>query len=151
MRASRKASSPEPPPRPELPTSDAVFDDPARWSDGLLSPDWIQVGSPAAADVWETADELVLELELPGCDASSVDVAVNGDQLTISAQPPDQSPENAQWLHVERAHGLLRRSFRLPAEFDPGRCDAKFELGVLTVRVPRRPGTRSSYIDAEVS
>jgi HSP20 family protein len=136
---------------PDSPALDALFDEPERWADGVLSPDWLQVGSPAAADVWETQDELVLELELPGCDSSSVDVSVDGDQLTVSAQPPDRSPEDAQWLHVERAHGLLRRSFRLPPDFDAGHCDAKFELGVLTVRVPRRPGAQAPFVDAEVS
>ena len=91
-----------------------------------------------AADIYETKDELVIELEVPGYELKELDVEVGDHTLTISGQREADSEKSEKTLHVhERLEARFKRSFHLPAEADGEHLKASYGNGILTLHVPR--------------
>lgn len=106
-------------------------------------------GAPAA-DIVETADELLLTLDLPGFDPKAMEVKIEGDLLTVSAQRSEATHEKWRWLRKERAQLQVARSFVLPPGVDTSRCEAHYEHGVLTLTLPRREEAKPKSISVKV-
>ena len=63
---------------------------------------------------------------------------VEDDMLTIRAERMQERETNRRNYHlVERSVGVFQRSLRLPAPVDPGKVQASFDNGVLTVTIPK--------------
>lgn len=107
----------------------------------LLETSFGQLTQPATgwlplADVSETDDAYLVEVDLPGVKRNDIDIEVTGNELTITGE----------LKHTERK-GLFRKRTRrtgefeyrttLPREVDPDRIDATLTEGVLTVRIPK--------------
>lgn len=104
-----------------------------------------------AADVVETAEGLQVKVDLPGHDASSIEVKLEEGVLTIrSERRLEKAAEGETVLRRERVSGAFSRSFGLPTTVDPSRVEAKFEHGVLTVTLPRREEARPRVIEVKV-
>lgn len=111
--------------------------DPFRELDRMLT-DW-PVATPAPSapmDAVRTGDELVLSFDLPGFDPASVDLTVERNVLTLTAERSWDLPEGADALVRERRHGRVRRQVQLSDALDGSKVRAAYEHGVLTVRVP---------------
>jgi HSP20 family protein len=93
-----------------------------------------------AADLFETDHELVVILEIPGADADSIELKLQGDTLRIAGRiQPSGSGEPGRYLRLERAHGAFFRDFKLPLGLLQGTPRAELERGVLTVRLEKHP------------
>jgi HSP20 family protein len=94
-----------------------------------------------AIDVIETKDAYVLYADLPGVDASAVNITFERNILTISGSKAPAIDATAQGdLRVytaERVAGAFERSIRLPEFVDGDAIGADFSNGVLTVTVPK--------------
>jgi HSP20 family protein len=91
-----------------------------------------------AMDVYETDDELVVTVELPGMSADDVDVSVEDATLTVSGTRAFSSEVKEESYHrIERRYGTFSRAVTLPPQVDTTRVDARFADGVLTVEVPK--------------
>jgi HSP20 family protein len=91
-----------------------------------------------AMDVYETDDQVVVTVELPGLSAEDVDVSVEDSTLTVSGSRESSSEvEEERYHRIERRHGAFSRSVTLPPQVDTSKVDARFEDGVLTVDVPK--------------
>lgn len=89
-------------------------------------------------DVSENENEFKICADLPGVSEQDVDVTLNDDVLTIRAERKQEHTEDKESYHVvERSHGMFQRSLRLPSNIEPDQVDARFENGVLTVRIPK--------------
>ena len=89
-------------------------------------------------DVSESDDEYRISADLPGVTPADVSVTLNDDVLTIRGEKKSQRQDERQNYHViERSYGAFQRSLRLPFSADPGKVQANFEHGVLTVSVPK--------------
>jgi HSP20 family protein len=119
--------------------------------DQALSNDWTaqQLWVPAI-DVVEKKDAYVLHIELPGVDASQVDINFEQNVLTISGTKTstvDVAKQGEMRLHAtERVHGAFERSIKLPQFVDGERISADFTNGLLTVTVPKAPAAQSRKI-----
>ena len=100
-------------------------------------------------DLQDSEGELRLHADLPGVQASDLDVRVDGDVLTIRGERKAESERNEQNFHVmERSHGRVQRSIQLPFAPDPDEVEASVREGVLEVRIPKRaPQERSRRIE----
>ena len=89
-------------------------------------------------DLVEEGDEYVLRADLPGLGEDDVNVELEGDVLTISGErKSEHSEEHEGYRRIERASGSFSRSLTLPEGIDPDSVKARFEHGVLEVRVPK--------------
>jgi HSP20 family protein len=106
-----------------------------------------------ALDVWEDAEDLYVETELPGLSLDQIDLTLEREQLSIrgdrgDAQQQDGTPEGA-WLHRERPSGRFERTITLPMPIDVERVEARLEHGVLTVRLPKAAAVRARKIQVQ--
>jgi HSP20 family protein len=90
------------------------------------------------ADVYETPDGFVVQVELPGLRSEDVEVQVDADGLVLRGERRTASPARPDAFHrMERSYGAFVRSFRFTAEVDPARVTAVFRDGLLRLEVPK--------------
>jgi HSP20 family protein len=100
-----------------------------------------------AMDLAETDDSLILRADLPGMSEDDVNIEVRDGVLTVSGERKAEHEEKGEGYHrVERAFGSFSRSLTLPKGADPDRVEAKFDNGVLEVRVPKPEETQPTRI-----
>ena len=91
-----------------------------------------------ALDVWETEDELVLAVDLPGIEEKDISVEVDDGVLTVSGERSRETEEkNDRYYRFERRFGQFSRSVTLPQGIDASGVKAEFENGVLQVHIPK--------------
>jgi HSP20 family protein len=93
---------------------------------------------PPAADVYETDDEYVVELEVPGFEEKELAIEVTDHTLRVTGERAQETEkkEKAYRLH-ERMERSFERRFELPAEADTQSVKADFDKGVLKVHAPK--------------
>jgi HSP20 family protein len=91
-------------------------------------------------DVAEKNGGYVVTAELPGVRKEDINVAIDGAQVTLSAEVKREREATAdeQPLHNERYYGKVARSFTLPQELDEAKVEAKFRDGVLELKLPKK-------------
>lgn len=91
-----------------------------------------------AVDVWETDSELVLSFDLPGIPEDQIDVELEDNVLTVTAQRErTQETSGDRFYRFERRFGTFSRSVTLPPGVDENAIAADYSNGVLEVRVPK--------------
>jgi HSP20 family protein len=89
-------------------------------------------------DLVETDDHFVLRADLPGLSEEDIQIEVEDDVLTVSGERKADHEEHQEGFYrVERAFGLFRRSLTLPEGVDAEAVQARFDKGVLEVRIPK--------------
>ena len=86
-------------------------------------------------DAWREGDQFVLEFDLPGVSAESIDLDVERNVLTIRAE---RVANNGDWqmLASERPRGAFSRQLVLGDNLDLDRIEAGYRDGVLRLVVP---------------
>jgi len=105
------------------------FTQPFGWSD------WSHEWTPAV-DVEETEDAWIFEAELPGAKRDDVQVEVSDTELLISGKIDERERTGVVRRHARRSGSFEYRT-TLSAGIDADHIDAKFDNGLLTIRVPR--------------
>lgn len=91
-----------------------------------------------ALNVFETPTTLVIKAALPGVKPDEVDIAIDGDTLTISGEfKADEESEGTEYHRRELHVGAFERALRLPERFQAEQAAAVFENGILTLTVPK--------------
>jgi HSP20 family protein len=91
-----------------------------------------------AVDVWETESELVLSVDLPGIPEEEIAVELNENVLTVSGERSRSSEQSTErYYRYERRFGSFSRSVTLPPGVQEDAISAKYENGVLEIRVPK--------------
>ncbi|MBC8646476.1 MAG: Hsp20/alpha crystallin family protein [Thermoanaerobaculia bacterium] len=87
-----------------------------------------------AADVYETPDEIILQVELPGIVLEDVRLESLDGKLRVSGhRRADLAVEPRHFVRMERIYGTFTREFVVPASIDPSRIKATLRAGVLRV------------------
>jgi HSP20 family protein len=122
------------------PRADSNFDELFR---GFFRPVRLE-GAPTPLtikmDVTETENGYLVHSEMPGIKKEDIDVAIEGNQVTISAEVKREweKKEGDRLLRSERYFGNVYRSFTLPAELDESACEAKYDNGVLELKLVQK-------------
>lgn len=97
-------------------------------------------GFAPSVEMKETEQGVTVTAELPGLEEGDVEVALDGDLLTLSGEKKQETTEEKEGYHLsERSYGSFRRAIRLPWAADPAQASAAFDKGVLTVTLKRPP------------
>jgi HSP20 family protein len=100
-----------------------------------------------AVNVWEEDEDLWVEAELPGLNLNDLEIYVTGDdQLTIKGERKASVPEKGVQHRQERSYGQFVRVLTLPFAVDPNRVDARFEHGVLRLRLSKHESAKPRKI-----
>ena len=86
-------------------------------------------------DAWREGDEFVVEFDLPGINADSLDIDIERNVVTVRAERPAVDP-NREMLASERPRGVFSRQLVLGENLDTERIEAAYQEGVLSLRIP---------------
>jgi HSP20 family protein len=100
-----------------------------------------------AADIFETAEGITLQIDMPGVSKDRLQVHSDRNSLTIEGNAQFDMPAGMEALYADLRSTLYRRSFALSSELDAEKIDAKLQDGVLTLRVPKRAELRPRKIE----
>ena len=91
-------------------------------------------------DLSETDNAFAVKAEIPGVRKEDIDVRIDGNQVTISAEVKHDKEEKKddRVLRSERRYGYASRSFLLACDVDQAGADAKYSNGVLELKLPKK-------------
>ena len=118
-----------------------VRSDPFREFDRLAQQVWgLSNGSRSLAmpmDAYRKGDSFLIQFDLPGIDAETIDLTVEDNVLTVKAErPAPPMNEGVEKLVAERLYGTFTRQVFLGDNLDTEQIDAQYEQGVLTLSIP---------------
>ncbi|HTQ76496.1 MAG TPA: Hsp20/alpha crystallin family protein [Burkholderiales bacterium] len=99
-------------------------------------------------EVAEKNGAYLVTAELPGVKKEDIDVAIDGAQVTLTAEVKRETEvaEKDRVLLSERGYGKASRSFTLPQELDEAGAEAKFRDGVLELTLPKKAAASRKQI-----
>jgi HSP20 family protein len=104
-----------------------------------------------AADMYETKDELVIRVDLPGMSEKDVQVTITGDLLSLKGQRGEiEGMKPEQYFRAERWAGRMERIFQLPIPVQADKVRASYRDGVLTVTLPKVESVKPKEIKIDV-
>jgi HSP20 family protein len=116
---------------------------------GRTSQAWVP-----ALDVWETEDEIVYAVDLPGIPEDKISIELDDGALTIGAERERaETVSNERSYRFERRFGTFSRTFGVPQGVTEGDVKASYKDGVLEVHVrkPEQPKPRRIQVGTGTS
>lgn len=104
-------------------------------------------GRPMPMDAYRRGDNVWVHLDLPGVTADSVDISVERNVLTVTAERSYQRQEGDRVYFDERPEGTFRRQVSLGDGLDAEGIEADYTDGVLTLRIPVVPQAKPRKIN----
>lgn len=103
-----------------------------------------------AVDVGETAEEYIIVANLPGLRREDIEITYANDKLQLVGRAQPRVGEDVSYTRNEFAVGEFRRTFDLErCHIDGERIAADYQLGVLTVRIPKAEEARPRRIEVK--
>jgi len=98
-------------------------------------------------DVAEKNGGYLVKAELPGVKKDDIHVSIDGAQVTLEAEVrQEKTSEDERTLHAERVFGKASRVFTLPQDVDEAKVEAKFQDGVLELKLPKKQAAARKQI-----
>jgi len=102
-------------------------------------------------DISEGKKAYTVRAEFPGVELADISIEVEGNTLVIRAEKRRESEEEEEGYHcVERTYGVMQRVLTLPEDADGQAIEAKFNNGVLKLRIPKHAARASNARSIEV-
>lgn len=89
------------------------------------------------ADVFESEDSYIVEVEVPGLAKDDIDIQVSGSELVISGRIEQPEKEGVRTHRRMRRHGEFEYRTLLPGDINAEAVQARLDNGVLTVTAPK--------------
>ena len=102
-------------------------------------------------DAYRLGDEFLVQLDLPGIDPSKIELTVEQNVLTVTAERKTAPAEGVQSLISERPQGTFTRQLFLGDTLDADRIRADYTGGVLTLTMPVAEQAKPRRIEIERS
>ena len=104
-----------------------------------------------STDIYETKDDYVFKLEVPGLAKEDVKVEFKDNTLVISGEKKETKEVKKENYHrVESFSGMFTRSFVLPKDTDHSKIDASMKDGILELKVPKSEEKKAKAISINV-
>jgi len=116
-------------------------------------PLWGQAGGTGfpPLNLWEDAENIYAEAELPGLTMDSVEVFVVGSELTIRGERKGLDEQGVSYHRRERGTGRFERTVMLPTPINADKVEATFKDGVLTVKMPKAEEAKPRKIKVQTA
>ena len=126
--------------------TNSLFNSFDRWmGDGFFG-DMEREMAACRTDILDKGDKFVLKADLPGFRKEDINIDIEGDRLTLTAEHKEEVNEDKKdYVRRERRYGGLSRSFDIEG-IDAGKISASYNNGVLQLELPKlveaKPETR---------
>lgn len=112
-------------------------------TDKLISGMW----NPAV-DIYETDDQVVLKVEVPGLKQSNIKIELTDNTLTLRGERTFEKDVKEENYHcIERSYGNFIRSFNLPVSIQQDKINASLKDGLLEIRLPKAENIKLKEIE----
>lgn len=101
-------------------------------------------------DICEDENEIIFTFDVPGAVKDKIDINIDEDVLTLTAEIEEIKPEKADLIHREYVIGAYRRSFTLIDTIDKSKVNAKYNNGVLRIVLPKKEEEKPKQIKVQV-
>lgn len=98
------------------------------------------------ADVTETDETYLVELELPGVKSKDIDIEVSGQELVVTGEIKDRERKGALRRSTRRT-GRFEYRMVLPSEVNTEGVEAGMSEGVLTITVPKAEVAKPRHVE----
>lgn len=88
-----------------------------------------------ATDVYESTDAYVIMMDMPGAEKDTINVTIDPTALVVKGAVKERHRENADLLFNEIQTKGYYRAYNLGGGIDRNTVDARFEHGILTVKL----------------
>lgn len=89
-------------------------------------------------DISENDKQIIIDAEIPGVTKDNLKITLQDNILTIEGEKKKVTEEKEKTFYrEERSYGKFKRSFTLPVEVNSDNVDAKFENGMLQVKLDK--------------
>ncbi|MGB5834963.1 MAG: Hsp20/alpha crystallin family protein [Thiohalocapsa sp.] len=112
-------------------------------------PDSVRTLRPPV-NIFEDADGITLEADMPGVSKDRLRLQVDNDQLLVEADVQFAMPEGIEALYADVNATRYSRGFSLSRELQTDNIDASLKDGVLRLRIPKRAEVRPRRIEVRV-
>jgi HSP20 family protein len=103
--------------------------------------------SMPVVDMYQTDEDVVIEMAVPGLKPEDVHITITGDTLTVRGEYKDEGEKKNRTYHIrERQYGAFERSILLPTEVNADKAKAEFDNGMLTITLPKAEEVRPKTI-----
>lgn len=101
-------------------------------------------------DIYETPDEFVMVLDMPGAEKDSIDISIAGETLTVSARAAEVGQE---WKSIlsEFSVSDYKREFSIGHRVNSDQVEARYEAGILTLKLGKSEQAKSRKIDVKAA
>lgn len=108
------------------------------------------VSSKINVEMKENDNDFLIHAELPGINKSNIDVNIENNVLTISAEKNEVKEENGTKFHIsERSFGKITRSLLIPKNVNNENIKASYIDGVLNIVLPKETKSVSKSLKIE--
>ena len=99
--------------------------------------------------VYESAEAVIVELEMPGVTKDGVEITVEKDELTILGRRSRPADDGFEIVHQERLLLPYTRTYVLSERIDTSTIGANFDNGVLRLTLPKSAEAKPRKIAIE--
>jgi HSP20 family protein len=103
-------------------------------------------GWSPALDLYQSNDNVIAVVELPGMRKEDIEISLHDGTLTISGERKRDSANGEKAERTERYIGAFRRSITLPTRVDANKVSATYRDGILTVTLPKAEEVKPKQI-----
>jgi HSP20 family protein len=122
----------------------SFFEVPFRSS--FARPAQLFTGWSPALDLYQSTENIIAVVELPGMRKDDIEISLHDGTLTISGERKRESNNGNKAERTERYIGIFRRSIALPTRVDASRVSATYRDGILTVTLPKAEEVKPKQI-----
>lgn len=101
----------------------------------------------APVDMYETENEVVVKIPMPGVKTEDVDITITGDTLSIKGETKkEKEAKDKNYIRKECSYGSFSRTVVLPDGLQNDKAEATFEDGVLNISLPKSEKVKPKQI-----
>jgi HSP20 family protein len=108
-------------------------------------------GWTPALDLYQTNDDVVAVIEIPGMRKEDIEISLQDGVLTIAGERKGETVDGDNNARTERFVGKFRRSVSLPTRVDVNKVNANYKDGILTVTLQKAEEVKPKQIQVNVS
>jgi HSP20 family protein len=106
-------------------------------------------GMPAV-DMYQTDDDVIVKVAVPGIKPEDVQISVTGDMLTIKGETKEETDNKEKAYHIrEQRWGSFERVITLPSAVRSDKAQAEFENGILNITLPKAEEVKPKTISVK--
>ncbi len=102
------------------------------------------------ADIYETENEYVITMDMPGVEKADVDILIDKNDLTIQGTTSADAIETEDLLYSEYQLYNYKRNFIVGNDIESGKVNAAMNNGVLEITLPKKDEVKPKKIEITI-